>query len=125
LIGRYLPTSDFRQLVLLQLCGSAVICTLILPMLETPFLVWDFSIAAYLFVTGVLATGLAIYVQNRAQQYTTPNRTALIFSLEPFCAALVAYQILGQSLSAKEWAGGILVLAGILTSEFRRNRVTS
>ncbi len=125
LIGRYLPTSDFRQLVLLQLCGSALLCTLILPMLETPFLVWDFSIAVYLFVTGVLATGLAIYVQNWAQQYTTPNRTALIFSLEPFFAALVAYQILGQSLSPKEWAGGGLVLVGILTSEFRRDRVTS
>jgi drug/metabolite transporter (DMT)-like permease len=125
LIGRYLRTSDFRQLVILQLCGSAVISTLILPMLETPFLVWDFSIAVYLFVTGVLATGLAIYIQNRAQQYTTPNRTALIFSLEPFFAALIAYQILGQNLSAKEWAGGGLVLAGILTSEFRRDRVTS
>jgi drug/metabolite transporter (DMT)-like permease len=120
LIGRYLPTSDFRQLVILQLCGSALLCTLILPMLETPFLVWDFTIAVYLFVTGVLATGVAIYVQNRAQQYTTPSRTALIFSLEPFFAALVAYQILGQSLSPKEWGGGALVLAGILTSEFRR-----
>ena len=125
LIGKYLPTSDFRQLVLLQLCGSALLCTLILPMLETPFLVWDFRIAVYLLVTGVLATGLAIYVQNRAQQYTTPNRTALIFSLEPFFAALIAYHILGQSLSPKEWVGGALVLAGILTSEFRRDRVTS
>ena len=121
LIGRYLPTSDFRELVVLQLGGSALLCTLILPMLETPFLVWDFHIAFYLVVTGVFATGLAFYVQNYAQQFTTPNRTALIFSLEPFFAALIAFLILGQTLTAKEWAGGVLVLAGILISEFRRS----
>lgn len=121
LIGRYLPTSDFRELVVLQLGGSALLCTLILPMLETPFLVWDLHIAFYLLVTGVFATGLAFYVQNYAQQFTTPNRTALIFSLEPFFAALIAYLILGQTLTVREWAGGVLVLAGILTSEFRRS----
>jgi drug/metabolite transporter (DMT)-like permease len=124
-IGRYLPGSDFRQLVILQLAGSAVICTLVLPLLETPFLVWDLSIAATLFLTGALATALAFYVQNRAQQFTTPNRTALIFSLEPFFAALIAFLLLGQTLSPKGWLGGGLVLAGILTSEFRRSSETS
>ncbi len=121
LIGRYLPGTDFRELVVLQLGGSALLCTLLLPMLETPFLAWDLHIAFYLLVTGVFATGLAFYVQNRAQQFTTPNRTALIFSLEPFFAALFAYLILGQTMTMKEWTGGVLVLAGILTSEFRRS----
>ncbi len=121
LIGRYLPTSSYRELVVLQLGGSALLCTLVLPMFETPFLVWDLHIAFYLLMTGVFATGLAFYVQNYAQQFTTPNRTALIFSLEPFFAALFAYLILGQTLTMKEWAGGVLVLTGILTSEFRRS----
>jgi drug/metabolite transporter (DMT)-like permease len=120
-IGRYLPECDFRQLVIIQLAGSAVLCTLILPFLETPFLAWDVTIATTLFVTGALATALAFYVQNRAQQYTTPNRTALIFSLEPFFATLFAYLLLGQTMSLKGWAGGGLVLAGILISEFRRS----
>ncbi|HYK90236.1 MAG TPA: DMT family transporter, partial [Acidobacteriota bacterium] len=83
-LGRYLPTSDYRQLIILQLAGGALICTAAMPMLETPFLVWDVSFTFYLFITGVLATGFAYYSQTRAQQYTTPNRTALIFSLEPF-----------------------------------------
>jgi drug/metabolite transporter (DMT)-like permease len=119
-LGRYLPKSDYRQLIILQMTGCAVIATLLIPMLETPFLVWDANFTLYLFITGVLATAFAFYCQNRAQQYTTPNRTALIFSLEPFFAVFFAYLLLGQNLTGKEWLGGGFVLAGILTSEFRR-----
>lgn len=119
-IGRYVPDSDFRQLAILQLAGSALLCTLLLLPLETPFLVPDVSFYVYLFVTGVLATGLAFYVQLRAQQVTTPNRTALIFSMEPFFAALVAYLVLGETLPRKGWLGGIIIVAGILISEYKR-----
>jgi len=120
LLGRYLPTSDYRQLIVLQMAGGALICTAVLPMLETPFLVWDVTFTYYLLITGVLATGFAYYSQTRAQQYTTPNRTALIFSLEPFFAALFAYLLLGQTMVPKEWLGGGLVMAGIITAEFGR-----
>jgi drug/metabolite transporter (DMT)-like permease len=119
-IGRYLPESDYRQLAIVQLAGSAVLCTLVFLLLETPFLVPDITFGLYLLVIGVLATGLAFYVQVKAQQVTTPNRTALIFSLEPFFAALVAYLVLGETLSIKGWAGGVFVVGGILISEFRR-----
>ncbi len=120
LLARYLKLSDFRQLVIIQLAGSAAIGTFLVPLLEAPFLVWDSLFAFYFFFTGVLATAFAFYVQNRAQQYTTANRAALIFSLEPFFAALVAYWFLGHALTGKEWFGGVLVLAGILMSELRR-----
>ncbi len=120
-IGRYTPTSDFRQLVILQMAGSALVSTLATPMLETPFLVWDVPFTLYLFITGVLATALGFYIQNRAQQLTTANRTALIFALEPIFAAVFSYLTLGQTLSGKEWFGGALVIAGIVTSELRRD----
>jgi drug/metabolite transporter (DMT)-like permease len=99
---------------------SAVLCTLLLPMLETTFLVWDAQFSASLAFTSVFATALAFYVQNRAQQLTTANRAALIFSLEPFFAALFSYLLAGQVLSGKEWIGGTLVVVGILVSELRR-----
>jgi drug/metabolite transporter (DMT)-like permease len=121
LLGRYLPDSDYRQLLVLQLGGGALLCTVIGPFLETPFMVWNAQLAVSFFATGVIATGLAFYLQNRAQRHTTPNRTALIFSLEPFVAALCAYIFLGEPLTLKGMTGGILVLAGILISEFRRN----
>jgi drug/metabolite transporter (DMT)-like permease len=120
LLGRYLPSSDFRQLALLEIIGSAVICSILLPLFETPFIVWDARFVFYLLVTAVLATALAVYVQNSAQRFTTPSRAALIFSLEPFFAALFSYLILGQVLTGREWIGGCMVLGGILISEIRR-----
>jgi drug/metabolite transporter (DMT)-like permease len=119
LLGHFVSATDFRQLILLQVAGTAVLSTLLIPVVETPFIRWDSTLFLYLFVTGVLATAVALYVQARAQQFTTANRTALIFSLEPFFAALFAYWILGNVLTAREWAGGLLILAGILVSELR------
>ncbi len=119
LLGRFLLDTDYRQLQLLQMAGSAVFCTILIPVLETPFAVWNASLALNLFITGVLATALAFYVQARAQRLTTPNRAALVFSLEPFFAALFAYWILGHVLSAKQWLGGVMIMAGILVAELQ------
>jgi drug/metabolite transporter (DMT)-like permease len=118
-LGFFVAKTDYRQLMFLQVAGSAVLCTSLIPFLETPSFVWDSKLILWFFVTGVLATTLAFYVQARAQQYTTANHAALIFSLEPFFAALFAYWILGDMLKTREWVGGILILAGILVSELR------
>jgi drug/metabolite transporter (DMT)-like permease len=119
LLGYFVARTDYRQLMFLQMAGSAVICTILIPFLETPSINWDPRLILCFFVTGVLATTLAFYVQARAQQFTTANHAALIFSLEPFFAALFAYWILGQVLKSREWVGGVLILAGILVSELR------
>jgi len=119
-IGRYLPESDFRQLAIIQMAGGALLCTLLLMPLETPFLVPDMYFYIYLLISGVLATGFAYYMQVKAQRDTTPNRTALIFSLEPFFAALVANLVLGEGITRKGWIGGLFIVGGILISEYRR-----
>jgi len=118
-LGRFISITDYRQLQLLQMAFSAVFCTILIPFLEAPFVIWNADLALYLFITGVLATAFAFYVQARSQRLTSPNRAALIFSLEPFFAVFFAYWLLGQGLTVKEWLGGVMVLAGILVSELR------
>jgi drug/metabolite transporter (DMT)-like permease len=121
-LGRFVSKTDFRQLQLMQMAGSAVFCSILAPLLENTFVVWNSRLVLYLLITGILATAVAFYVQARAQRLTTPNRAALIFSLEPFFAALFAYWILNQKLSGKEWLGGAMVLAGIMISELQFSR---
>ena len=119
-LGRFVRQTYYRHLILVKLACSAVLCSVMTPFLESPFVIWDSYLMFYLFVLGVLATAAAFFIQAWAQQYSNPNHTALIFSLEPVFASIFAFIILGQRFSAKEWAGGILILAGIILSEIRR-----
>ena len=119
-LGRFVLQTNYRHLVFVKLACSAVLCSVMAPLLESPFVIWDPYLIFYLIVLGVLATAAAFFLQGWAQQYSNPNHTALIFSLEPVFATVFAFIILDQSFSAKEWAGGILILVGILVSEMRR-----
>ncbi len=118
-LGRFVSTSDYRQLMVLQISGTAILSSVAAPFFEEPFIIWNSGLVMALSVTGVLATAFALYVQARAQTLTTANHAALIFSLEPFFAALFAFWILDQVLTLREWVGGLLVLAGILVSELQ------
>ena len=74
-------------------------------------------------VTSLLATALAFYLQTWAQQYSSPTRTALIFSLEPLFAWVTAYALAGENLSSRGIAGAALILSGILLVELKPLRI--
>ncbi len=67
--------------------------------------------------TGVWMTALAFFVQNWGQRHTTAVRAALIYTLEPVVAALFSHFYGGEVLSAADWAGGGLVVLGVLAGE--------
>jgi drug/metabolite transporter (DMT)-like permease len=70
--------------------------------------------------TGYFATALAFALQTWGQRYTTPTRTALLFSLEPVFALVTAAALGGERLTLFSLGGGTLVLAGILLVELKR-----
>jgi drug/metabolite transporter (DMT)-like permease len=72
-------------------------------------------------ITGLLATAFAFTVQTWAQQYTTPTRTALIYSLEPVFAWGFSWIVAGETLSRRATLGALLILAGILLVEVKRS----
>jgi drug/metabolite transporter (DMT)-like permease len=70
-----------------------------------------------LIVTGVLATG-AFAVQMWVQRIVPAQQVALIFALEPACAAWLAWTFLGESLDAQGWIGSGCILAATLIGTF-------
>lgn len=74
--------------------------------------VWD-----ALLLTGILATSAAFLAQNAVQQFTDPTHTALIFAAEPVFAALFGWLQLGETLSPRCFAGGALVVLGMLSAQ--------
>jgi drug/metabolite transporter (DMT)-like permease len=70
-----------------------------------------------LLVTGIFASALAFLVQTWAQRELSATRTALVFALEPVFAGLAGYVLAGDRLGALGWAGGAIIIAGIIVSE--------
>ena len=52
---------------------------------------WSPMVLVALAVTSLFATALAFSVQTWAQRWTSPTRTALIFSLEPVFAWITSF----------------------------------
>ena len=73
-----------------------------------------YSAIAYL---AIFATVIALYVQTRYQKETTPTRAAIIFSVEPIFAAIVAYFALGEMIGTVGVVGGGIIVVGLLVSE--------
>jgi drug/metabolite transporter (DMT)-like permease len=90
--------------------------------LEEVRLTWSGPVLLALVVGGVFSTAIAFTVQSWAQQYTTPTRTALIFSLEPVFAWVTAFATAGELLSGRATAGALLILAGIVLVEMKPGR---
>lgn len=92
---------------------------------------WIFSIPYYqtswpipaasqkaIVLTAVLATAVAYFAQTGFQKYTTPTRTAFLFTLEPVFAAMFAVLVGGETLSMSMIGGGTLIVAGMLFGEW-------
>ncbi len=68
-------------------------------------------------ITGIFATALAFYMQNRFQRHSTATKTAIIFSGEPLFAAIFAYILIGEKVGLIAWAGGLLIIFGMIVSQ--------
>ena len=70
-----------------------------------------------LVTTVLFATVFAFWAQTSMQRFTTPAKTALIFTMEPLSAALFGYFYAGERLLPLQLLGGGLMIAGVLYAE--------
>ncbi|OUT10970.1 EamA family transporter [Campylobacter concisus] len=76
----------------------------------------EFFIA--IFITAFIGTIFCYFVQTIAQKYTTASKAALFFCLEPVSAGLIGYFIAGEILSIWQIFGAVLIIFGVIFSEF-------
>jgi drug/metabolite transporter (DMT)-like permease len=112
------PRFPFEQLALLQVGFCAAFMGASMPVLERSWIHWSPRVVIALFVTAVLATAVAFAVQSWAQQYLPATHTALILALEPVFAWLTSYLFFAERLSRRSASGALLILAGIVLTEF-------
>jgi drug/metabolite transporter (DMT)-like permease len=121
-IGHYSVRYSPGALTLIQVAVTAFFTTLCIPLfallgVEQPRLIWTGRLIVAVVTTGILATALAFSLQVWAQQYTTANHAAIIFTLEPVFAGLTSFFFYHERLSARSLIGAALILVGILLAE--------
>jgi drug/metabolite transporter (DMT)-like permease len=125
ILGRFAPKSNLGLLTVAQIATGALLGAATFWWVEPVRLEWSTSVWVALAVTSLLATALAFSIQTWAQRWSSPTRTALIFSLEPVFAWVTSYVVAGEVLSQRAMAGAALILAGILIVELKPFRAAS
>lgn len=74
---------------------------------------------------AIICSALGIVIQTYAQRYTTPERTGLLFCLEPVAAAFLGFIFLQEVLPFSGYLGALLVLGGVALSGLPPRRLSS
>ena len=121
-IGHYSIRYSAGALTLIQVGVTALFTIVCVPLFafigaERPRVVLTPGLIVAVLATGIFATALAFSVQVWAQQYTSANHAAIIFTLEPVFAGLTSYVFYHERLGGRSMAGAALILGGILIAE--------
>lgn len=114
LVGRFAPRHSSYTLAVLQIATVGLLSLAVAPGMETfparlqPEVLWA------LVATAIPATSVAFLVQTRAQKFTSPTHTAVIFTMEPVFAGLAAWLWGGEAFGARQFLGGAAIVAGML-----------
>jgi drug/metabolite transporter (DMT)-like permease len=67
---------------------------------------------------GVFSTFIAFILAIKFQKYTTPIRAGLIYNMEQVFAVIFSFIIISEVLTLNQVIGSLIILAGLLVSEF-------
>lgn len=120
-LGRTVKEVDPLAIAFVQVAFSAILAVpLALPGgLDTA---GALEVPGLLFLSGVLAGGIAIGVQALAQRAMTASRMAILLGGESIVAAIASALWLGEALTLRQWIGGLLLLAAMAVSEIATSR---
>ena len=108
---------DPAHLTFVQFTSTAILAVIAIPFLETPHLNLTSNFLLNITYLAVMPTVVALYVMAKYQKYTTPTRSAIIYSMEPPIAAIFAFFIISEQIGLVGIFGGALVLSGLIISE--------
>ncbi len=122
LIGRRQEHEDPGALLVSQLATTAACCFVVAGLVERPHLHPSPTLFGALALTAFLATTLTTWLQLRLQPRVGANRAAVIYATEPVFAAFFSWVVFREGLAPSAWAGGGMILAGMLLSELGAGR---
>ena len=118
LISHFAGQVNVHRVTVLQLIFASLLCFIIAPFVgETQLPQFHWQLLAVLAALGC-ASAVIQLVMNWAQRRVDPSQAAIIYAGEPVWAALFG-RMAGERLSALALFGGLLVVIGVIISEWR------
>jgi len=123
-VGLFSKKLDYVLLAITQITVVFILSLFMALIFERPAIHLSYSSDIWwsIVITGIFATALAFYMQNRFQRHSTATKTAIIFSGEPIFAAMFAYLLLGEKVGLIAWIGGLLIIFGMIVSQRKSTR---
>jgi drug/metabolite transporter (DMT)-like permease len=116
-LGIYGKDHDPAHLTFVQFASTALLASIAIPFFEMAHLILTSDFLLNLAYLAIMPTVVALYVMAKYQKYTTPTRSAIIYSMEPPIAAVFAFFLIGEQIGIYGIIGGTLILAGLIISE--------
>lgn len=118
---KYSKKVNVFMLVLFQFLTVTILSLIFSLSLDSVTFNLDFN---YIFlkavlITAVVATVYAFLIQTYMQQFTTPTKTAVIFSMEPVSAGVYGYFVGNEILTSVQLTGAILIIFAVILAEIK------
>ena len=117
IVDHFARKVDGMRLSFLQFFVCGLISLVPMFVFETPQISGILGAWMPLLYAGVLSCGVAYTLQIMGQKNTNPAVASLILSLESVFAVLAGWVLLGETLSAKELLGCLLVFIAIVLTQ--------
>lgn len=112
-VSRVLKDEDVYLVTLVQFATVTAVAGVIALILAPPLSGIGPVTIGSLAYCAVFPTVLCFTLQNTWQRYTTPAQAGLIYTLDPVWSLIGGMLVLGERLRPMEWAGCILIFAGV------------
>ncbi|WP_373845135.1 DMT family transporter [Clostridium sp.] len=128
--GQILLTSHFSKMVdplalgVLQLGFAGIFGLLFSFIFEQPRLPGNSVEWFAVLSLSVVCSAFGFVLQPVAQKYTTPERTGILFSLEPVFSAIFGFVFLHEVLKIQGYLGAILVFSGVIISGINKKTMS-
>ena len=118
-VDRFAKKVDTIDLSTAQVFLTALLSFIVMMMFENPS--WDAIFGATIPIVygGVMSSGVAFTLQIYGQKYAEPSTAAILMATESIFGALSGWLLLGEVMSGREIFGCVLMLAGIIATQWR------
>lgn len=118
-VDKFANRVDVAELSTAQIFLTMILSAVAMLIFENPTLEAMSNAAIPIIYGGVMSSGVAFTLQIYGQKYAEPSAAAILMSFESIFGAVSSWLILGEEMTGREIFGCILMLAGIIVTQWR------